>query len=515
LSRNKAGKNISAMFFGVLLSLYCFNTSLAQITDKTVIAEVGKSKITASEFTKLYELSPHISIDSNDPFMARLNFLNTLIAYKLWYENKGVYKLDTSAAYNTAYKELRKMFIRDALYRKEILGKIKISPAEMSGAKMKQKRILSAGFIVTDNVDESKRLLGLLDSGIPFDTLLSARSEASLQKEPVKIKFGDYNEIVESSLFSLKEGEYSPILQFRDGYYIFYIKKVNISPDDEENITKKAEGVIKKRKENVLYDAFMKNALNGVKANVDGKLFKSLNTVISNEFKKSFLKDSLYYLDADRYAEIKHSFSKEELESPFITMPGNKICLGDFLNSIIFEGLKMQGKDSLSILNGLNLYVKDFISKEVIYKKGEKAGGESLPGVREDLQEWAEYYAFETLRGSMLDTVSVSREEVLSAYNTQYKDTLTGNQKFETIAPLIRTRIANEKLKPVITKMTARLASGAAIKINYENLNKVELTKISSFAIRNLGFGGTLTGVPMYMPNYDWAESKNTVNQLP
>jgi hypothetical protein len=495
--------------------VFCCSSLLAQPGSEVIVAETGRYKITASEFIRLYELSPHINIDSNDPLMKKVNFLNTLIAYKLWYQNKETYRLDTSAAFNTAVKELRKMFVRDALYRQEISGKVKISPAEMAGAKVKQRKILAANYIFTDNEDESSNLLSLLNSGIPFDSLFSAREEFAYQKEPLEIKFGDYNELAEEQLYSLRAGEYSSVLHFRDGYYIFFIKNIKTDPGKEEDIYRKAEDVLKRRKKDILYDTFMKSVLNGVKADADGRLFKALVAVLTEEFKKGIAKDSLISLTTGQYAAIENRFSKEELDSPFISFSEDTVSLDEFLHSVFFSGIKMSGADSIAIVNGLNIYVKDFISKEVIYRAGEKKGLAYLPGVQEDLQLWSEFYAFEAIRGSMLDTVHVSTGEITAAYRQQYKDNLTGNMSYSEAEPLIRERIANQKIKSAITQKTAEFVKGTTIKINYDVLEKIELTEINSFTMRNLGFGGTITGVPLYSPNYEWADADRVVNQVP
>ena len=44
------------------------------------------------------------------------------------------------------------------------------------------------------------------------------------------------------------------------------------------------------------------------------------------------------------------------------------------------------------------------------------------------------------------------------------------------------------------------------VTINYEALSKIDLTRISSVTVRFLGFGGSISGVPIYTPNYEWTE---------
>ena len=169
--------------FGFSISLY----SQIDFKDET-IAEIDGDKITASLFQELWEMSPHLNTGSkNNSLSEKINFLNTIIAYKLWYRNSTQYKIDTSAAYSTAIDEIKKMYVRDALYRKEILSKITITPTELNNALKKQEKTLVVNYLFALQEEEIKNLYNLLISGIPFDSLLTAGSEYKNQSEPVKI----------------------------------------------------------------------------------------------------------------------------------------------------------------------------------------------------------------------------------------------------------------------------------------------------------------------------------------
>ena len=253
------------------------------------IAEIDGDKITASLFQELWEMSPHLNTGAkNNSLSEKINFLNTIVAYKLWYKNSIQYRVDTSSAFSTAIDEIEKMYVRDALYRKEILSKIAVSSSELNSALKKQEKTLVVNYLLSIQEEEIKNLYKLLIADMPFDSLLAVAAEYKNQSAQVKINFGDYPELIEEELFSIKAGSFSKPIKFSDGYYIFYVKNVVKKLwggfDEQEKEKQKAEDIIKKRKENVLYDSFMKKTLSGIKADVNRNMFKKLENALVNAF---------------------------------------------------------------------------------------------------------------------------------------------------------------------------------------------------------------------------------------
>ena len=614
-------KKIKIIFF---LFIVCgFNGNLfsqVNFADE-IVAEVDGEKITASLFQELWEMSPHLNAGSkNNSLSERINFLNTIVAYKLWNRNKDKYRVDTSAAYSTAVNEIEKMFVRDALYKKEITNKITITPEELNTALKKQERTLIVDYLLSPGEEGIKNYYKLLNSGYPFDSLIAVKNELTTRKEPIKIKFGDYTDPAEEELFSLKPGTFTQPIQFSDGYYIFYlrdeIKKVWSGVEEQAKEIQKAEDIIKKRKENVLYDSFMKKTLDGVKADVNRKLFEKLESGLVYAFKgKKSEKDnnSFITLSVDEYAKMENTFLIDELESGFISFADDTIKLGKCLRALYFNGLRMPSGDPVVIEKAFDTYIRNFIQMEVLYKEGLKNGLQYSPEVQKYLKMWSEYYSFETIKGGMLDTVEVTPAQIRKTYNSIYKDitentfmrfdyiclqdstrandlsraikngivfdslkTLSGqkiegaffsdNKKWISVSecgdyktqllkleagdslepfnydslfvvlkiidkkkskemlgyasyeesyPQLKKQLAWEKLKNQITKRTADYAVSSDVKINYEALKKIDLTRISSMTIRFLGFGGQISGVPVYTPNYEWTDLLDVKTLLP
>ena len=597
------------------------NVFAQNITNNETIAEVNGEKISASLFQELWEMSPHLNTgNKNNSLSERINFLNTLIAYKLWNGNKDKYRVDTSSAYSTAIEEIEKIYVRDALYRKEILDKIIITPDELTSALKKQERTLVANYILTPEEEESKNYYRLLNSGFPFDSLMISSGRICNNGEPIKINYGDYPDPAESELFSLRPGKFTQPIKFNDGYYIFYlrnvIKKMWGSVDDQNKEKQKAEDVIKKRKEIVLHDRFMKETMNGVKADVKRDLFVKLEDGLLKSFagkKAKEEKKSYITLSANEFTELENVFSSDELKSRFINIGNDTIKFGKCLRALFFNGLRMSASDTVTIKKTFDTYVRNMIQMEVLYKKGIEEGLLYSPEVQKYINMWSEFYSFETIRGGMLDTVDVRTEEVRNAYNNIYKnmteniflqfdykcfaDSNKANDGFDQIQkgkifdnlqsskdlkisnaffsdnkkwipisecgdykddllklekgscpkpfrydslfvllkvidkkqskemlgyasydeayPQLKKQLAWEKIQNKITKKTADFAVGAEIKVNYEEQKKLDMTRISSMTVRFIGFGGSVSGVPIYIPNNQWVDLLDSKQLLP
>jgi hypothetical protein len=71
--------------------------------------------------------------------------------------------------------------------------------------------------------------------------------------------------------------------------------------------------------------------------------------------------------------------------------------------------------------------------------------------------------------------------------------------KQSVIGPLLQ-----EKQKKTMDQYIARLAHEQYVSINYEKLKKVEMNPIQMFTRRFIGFGGTMTAVPLLRFQWDW-----------
>ena len=115
-------KRIQLLFYSII---FIYSSIAAQSISKEIIARVGNDVITVEEFKERFELVPQ-SLESR-----KAELLYTLIAEKLWAQEAEKLGLDTTEVMKYSFENLKKMFARDALYKKEIESKVKLDEEEV------------------------------------------------------------------------------------------------------------------------------------------------------------------------------------------------------------------------------------------------------------------------------------------------------------------------------------------------------------------------------------------------
>jgi hypothetical protein len=76
--------------------------------------------------------------------------------------------------------------------------------------------------------------------------------------------------------------------------------------------------------------------------------------------------------------------------------------------------------------------------------------------------------------------------------------------EYHALKQSVREPLLQEKQKQTLDRYIARLAREQDVRINYEKLKKVEMKPVQMFTRRFIGFGGTMTAVPLLRFQWDW-----------
>ena len=394
-------KIISALVFCIFIMLPANIRSQSDSFDKS-LAKIGNKVITEDEFVERYEFTPQkLSQNSKNLNSAKLDFLYTLIAEKLWSQEAKKLSLDTSEVIRFSKNEFEKMFVRDELFKREITQKIKISESELEEAYLRYINKLYVNFLFSDSKTEIDNLFNLLNTGVPFDTILSARPEYDEQLKPIEVVYGQMDEAVEDSLYNLNLYEYTEPIFTPDGWYIFRLtnksSQILSSGEDVKTTYSNAKKIIKARKEKKIFDEFYIKFFNGDEVSVDPVLFESLAKLLVKEFnfKKSQLnvkENQPVYILAEDVNRIESELGKDTLKMHYINFSENPVTLKNFFRSIVFNGLSSKGFTIEHIRNLLNQKTRKFIEQELLYREGIKRGYLNLPSVQKDVNMWYDNY---------------------------------------------------------------------------------------------------------------------------
>lgn len=422
----KSGHKVA---FIILLILWLVTDFFCQVIEpERGLARVGDKIISENEFLERYELTPGINKHNKKlRESSKIDFLYTLITEKLWALEATAIGLDTTEVMAFSKSAFEKMFVRDELYKREILDKIEITDEELIDGYEKNLTTLKINFLFSTDEEEIYILYNLLEAGIPFDTILSESPEFEEQPEPIEIVYGQMDEEIEDSLYRLSVGEFTAPVLTPEGWYIFMLKNKtgqmlssNKEIEDSRNTVSK---IIKARKEKEIYREFYLNFFQGKSVDVNAFLYESMaqkiSTVLTKKKELEKIKDGdPVFLLADEVVSIEEQLGVDSLKMSFILLDENPISLKQFIRTIAFDGFKVTDCRIEAVRAALDLMARRTIEQELLAEEGYKHNLQLLPEVRNQVQMWFDNYLFQMLQNKFSDSLNVSDEEVYKYFQS-------------------------------------------------------------------------------------------------
>lgn len=456
-----------------------FNQIYSQDNFSKPVAKVGNINISGDEFLERYEMTPGFNRQrKNSTESNKIEFLFTLVAEKLWALEAINRNLDTSGVVKFATKEFEKMFVRDALFKREIQDKIIISDQELDRYLGKYLTKLYVKYLFSDDVNEINSLYNLILTGVPFDSILTERPENNEQVKPEEIVFGQMDEGIEDVLYSLNIGENTKPILTPDGWYIF--KLVNKSSElmsgenDRLDNLKKVKKIVEARrlieKQKEFYEEFFQNK----KVDIEPKIFEVLAQEISSVFKekkKTFAIDEneLINFDVNDFNKIKSDIGNKILSEVFLKIPESPVTTNDYLKKLLFDGFSAKDYKINYIRALLDQRVRRDIEKEMLYLEGLKRGYQNLPEVRKDVEMWKEHYLCDLIKDQFRDSINVTDSEVYNYYKQR-----TETDTYPMLVNIVE--VLTDSLEIAVDVLN-KANLGADMKMLAKKYNKREWTK--------------------------------------
>lgn len=395
--------------------------------DDEKLARVGNTYITKSEFSERYELTPWPRGEKNPNMdMAKRDFLNTLIAEKLWAQKAQKLNMDTSEVMRYSYKTLEKMYVRDALYKLEISSKVKITDKELLPAYFMASRVLKVDYIFSEDKKEIQGTYNLLQKGLSFDSLLAFRG--SPDDSLMTVTFGRLDENLEQDLYKLPEGGYTTPFAAPNGYFIFRVKDIADAPinndKDQKTLMNQTKKIVEARKTDKAYQKFYQSFFPGKKVSANGYVLWSLAEKMTDELKNVRQRDTVdegtdIHLRTAEFMRIEQKFGKDSLDVVLIEFKKDPVSLKQFLRDLMFEGFYSKSTDPAMIRAKLNARVKRYIENEMLVREGYKRGLQNLPEVQKDLKMWREFYLSQLYRNTVLDSSRADDNEARQYFESR------------------------------------------------------------------------------------------------
>lgn len=398
----------------------------AQINQDSIIVDISSKSITVEEFIKRFELTPWALRNyKTNSLEAKTDFLISLIAEKLLSLKAESINIDTIFIVRNSLLNLEKMLIRDALYHKEILSKVKYDKKELDFAIQRSLSVNYIKFIESRDSIEIFNIYNSIKKADQFDSILVKRPEYNLQLEPVGISFGTMPPELEDVVYTTKSGSYSKPIFSNGKFYIIKIDSViNLIENTDlklQNIFEMAEKKLKERKEKNLFRDFFIKFFADKKGKIEENTFINVIGVIQEIIAQKQLqnpetKKITFDYDDLLQAEQKLSVS---LNKPLFYADTTKIITRDFLHRLVADEITFQDTLLNSVMRKLQVKIKSYIADEFLSNEGYRQNLHNSEAVKNDIKIWKDSYYSNAYNLLIRNRIKIDPTEIDSFYSAK------------------------------------------------------------------------------------------------
>lgn len=426
-------------------------------TVENVVAEVANQKITAREFLFRLELSPFITHKSAwNQDSLKSDFLYSLVAERLWYLDALEEGLTESEEFRFYFKPLEDIFLRDALFKKEVEEKVKLSAEDVSNALNKAQYKMIAKILTSSDSGLINELYYKLQTTDNYDSLLTTLPFASVSANQFEITLGSIkDEEVENYLFALSPNEFTKPIKSEVGWVIFFIKDKLFTPIDisDEAKVNKIKNIVRTRSIMLRTNEYLQNLLGNITINIDETSFRIVAEKIYERINSSarLKKDSSgFILDDNDYRVIKSQLGVENLTRVMFKVFDQEVTLWDFLSNLAFEEHRFQSIEKNIIFQKLNRIAKDFVQQQVLTYQAKKSGIDRQKNIYDELEIWKQNYLAQLNKLTFLDSARVDDNEL----NQFLEESSIAGNAFDYVNLKLLTLSSIQRMENVLKQLT-------------------------------------------------------------
>ncbi len=390
------------------------------------IGSVGNQKISEREFKIRYELVPHLSRDQFSEDSSKQDLLYSILAEKLLSLEANRLGFDTTDYFKNSMQQIRDIYVRDALYKREIDSKVKISRQEIQKALIRYSESLEVKIISTEDSSAIFGYYKQLRMGASFDSIekISDPVEYDSNKAQIKITYGQMqDDNVEDTLYNLKVGSFSSPVKTEGGWFIFKLvgksSRAALNANDP-NYDKTVLNIIRMRKSRIIGVKYLENFYKNKKAVVDSTLFLSLagkitEILLDKKQNNDYGREGLLYLDEGNIIRILNELGTASNED-LVHIEKNPIRVKEYLFSLVVYPFLIKDPSFKNVAFELMANLNKYIQYKFLADEGFKEGLQNIPDVKEDINIWKDDYLAKMLKNTFRDSVHVSNEELKQDY---------------------------------------------------------------------------------------------------
>lgn len=419
----------NALFF-LILYFICsglFNGKIYSQNDTLAIVD-GKP-ITSDDFINRFELSVYPGKGLNEDLnKVKLDFLYSLIAEKLLSNKSSNSVSDPDPNEKYLKNEIEMIFLRDALYHKEVLSKVKVTPKELkTGIKYSSYSYIVDAFYFPDSLWADSFLKRIKNKDSKY--IYHLADSLNLCHDTLRISYGESDETIENAFFDHNIGFNSKPTNTVDGWVVFRILDKNLNekfsslPPAERS--KKVNDIISNRIGYRIGRDYLLSVMKGVTVNVNYKIFTPLvykiKSILATHRPAGF--DKGYYLSREELLNLKNTFSYDP-RAPMLKFKGMELSLGYIFDNLSLAGFAPPDTSVSEITYSLHMALRFIVQNYFLAQRAKSLGMELSPEVKYNTQMFLDAYLSNKISDEIMDTVKISENEINNYFETHKDEVL-------------------------------------------------------------------------------------------
>ncbi|MEW6512204.1 MAG: hypothetical protein AB1428_14735 [Bacteroidota bacterium] len=378
------------------------------------IAKAGDTYITEGEFLRRFELLPGFGRHRKGRLEeAKAEILYSLIAEKLLAQEAEARGLGRDSSITAAVDEIRKMLVRDELYRREVIRSVRVTDKEVIQGVVRAPRTLLLRYLYLPDSSDAhfvRSRLGIADDLSRMDIDPSLHAE----RDTVTIEWGEADPAIEDAAYRLVRGALSPPVRAGSGWYILALVSEQVSERygsvQPSALTEQVAKTLRLRAERARLDAFMVEVL---KYRTGFAVRRTLMAVA-----KAWAaaagggeRDSQCVLNPETIAIVR-TRCRDILHDSLAVVDATVWTVGDILDRLALKNLAAQGRNPQATAAALDGQLRVWVQQELIARVGLQRGLDTIPDIRERLDMWKQYFLSDQLKQRLTVGVKATDAEV-------------------------------------------------------------------------------------------------------
>jgi parvulin-like peptidyl-prolyl isomerase len=390
--------------------------SKQEVTDETIVVEVGDRIVTARDFRISYELAPPGEMKkTGDAFSQKKDYLQKIVEKKLLTIAGLEKNLDNDENVQKLLRWYEKEEVIRQLYREIVSEQVLVSDKEVRDADVLLNQRLFLRQLLFKSESEANKIYERLQNGETFEkiALEMADSEEELQHilTPREFRWGELDEYLETTAYGLNLLETTVPIKSDVGYHIVQLvnRKENLILTESGYAARHhyVETIIRRRKEAQLAKEYVKSLLADKRLKANGPVLLKLT-----ERAKAILREKKLESPVPPFAQARliRSYLPDMMSETLLVFEGGEWSVGEFFDRL--EQMPPQSRPDLTNPGRLQVDLAIMFRDEFLAKEGYNRQLEQSEAVRKEVNRIREEVVAERMRRSLLDTVQVSDKEI-------------------------------------------------------------------------------------------------------